>query len=99
VLIEWVARKSISFRLVSHPSFKEMVQRANPDLSVPVYSTPKHHIKHLAEVYRQLSGRKKKSHCFLLVDRAKPFGRRFPVLTMFMERHVRFVDLKALKNE
>jgi hypothetical protein len=36
-LIEWVAVKSISFRSVNHPLFREMVRCANPDFSVPVY--------------------------------------------------------------
>jgi hypothetical protein len=49
-LIEWISVKSISFRSVTHPLFQEMVQRANPDFSVLVYNTLKHHIKRLAEV-------------------------------------------------
>jgi hypothetical protein len=52
-LIEWVAVKSISFRLISHPVFREIIQRANPDFSVPVNNTLKRHINCLAEVYRQ----------------------------------------------
>jgi hypothetical protein len=49
-LIEWVAVKSISLRSVPDPLFQEMVQLANPDFSVPVYNTLKHHIKHLAGI-------------------------------------------------
>jgi hypothetical protein len=50
-LIERVAMKLISFRLVNHTLFQQMVQRANPDLSVPVYNILKYHIKCLVEVY------------------------------------------------
>jgi hypothetical protein len=53
-LIEWIAVKSISFRSVYHPLFQEIVQRAHPDFSVPVYNTLNDHIKRLAQVYRQL---------------------------------------------
>jgi hypothetical protein len=56
-LIKWIAVKSISFRSVNHVSFKEMVQGAHPDFSVPVSDTLKHHFKHLAEGYRQLPER------------------------------------------
>jgi hypothetical protein len=54
VLIEWIAVKSISFRSVTHPLFQEMVQCVSPDFLVPA-KTLKHHIKRLAEVYRQLA--------------------------------------------
>jgi hypothetical protein len=54
-LTEWIAVKSISFRSVTHPLFQEMIQHADPDFSVPVFNTLKHHIKRLVEVYRQLS--------------------------------------------
>jgi hypothetical protein len=53
-LIELVAVKSISFRWVNHPLFREMVRCANPDFSVSVYNTLKSHIKRLADAYRQL---------------------------------------------
>jgi hypothetical protein len=53
-LIEWVAVKSISFRSVNHPLFREMVRCADPDFSVPVYNTPRPHIKRLADTYQQL---------------------------------------------
>jgi hypothetical protein len=45
MLIEWVAVKSISFRSISHPLFRDMIQVINPDSSVPVYDTPRPHIK------------------------------------------------------
>jgi hypothetical protein len=51
-LIEWVAVKSISFRSVNHPLFREMVRCANPEFSVPVYNTLNPHIKRLADAYR-----------------------------------------------
>jgi hypothetical protein len=50
-LIEWIAAKSISFRSANHPVFREMVQPANPDFSMPVYNALKYHFKRLAEVY------------------------------------------------
>jgi hypothetical protein len=50
----WIAVKSISFCLVAHSLFQEMVQRANPDFPVPVHNLLKYHIKRLAEIYRQL---------------------------------------------
>jgi (p)ppGpp synthase/HD superfamily hydrolase len=53
MLIMWIAVKSISFRSDNCLLFQEMVQRANPDFSVPVYTTLKYHIKCLAEVSRQ----------------------------------------------
>jgi hypothetical protein len=53
-LIERVAVKSISFCSVNYPLFREMVQRANPDFSVPLYNTPRPHIERLADAYRQL---------------------------------------------
>jgi hypothetical protein len=62
-LIEWIAVKSISFCSVTLPLFQEMVQRANPDFSVPVYNTPKHHFKRLTEIRRQLPDCQKKSYC------------------------------------
>jgi hypothetical protein len=46
-LIEWIAVKSIPFRSVTHPLFQEMVQRANPNFSAPVYNTLRHRIKRL----------------------------------------------------
>jgi hypothetical protein len=98
-LIEWVAVKSISFRSVNHPLFREMVRGANPDFSVPLYNTLKPHIKCLADAYRQLPAHQEKCYCSLTVDGAKKFGRRFLVVTMFMEGYVRFVDLKVLDDE
>jgi tRNA G18 (ribose-2'-O)-methylase SpoU len=70
-LIEWIAAKSISFRSVNHPLFQEIVQRANPDISVPVYNILKYHIKRLAEVCRQWPEPQEKSRCFLMVDRVQ----------------------------
>jgi hypothetical protein len=35
-LTEWIAAKSISFRLLNRPLFQEMVQCTNPDFIVPV---------------------------------------------------------------
>jgi archaellum component FlaC len=35
-LIDWVAMKSISFRSISHPVFRDMIQLFNPNFSVPV---------------------------------------------------------------
>jgi hypothetical protein len=98
-LIEWVAVKSISFRSVNHPLFREMVRCANPDLSVPVHNTLRPHIKRLVNAYRQLPAHQEKCYCFLMVDRAKEFGRRFLAVTMFMEGYVWFVDLKVLDDE
>jgi hypothetical protein len=80
--------KSISFRSIDHPLFKEIVQRANPDFSVSVYNPLKHHIKCLAEVDRQLPEHQEKSYCVLMVGGAKEFGRRFLAVTLFMEGHV-----------
>jgi hypothetical protein len=98
-LIEWIAVKSISFRSVTHALFQEMVQRAHPDFSVPVYNTLKHHIKCLAKEYRQLPECQEKSYCSLMVNGAKRFGRRFLAPTLFIEGHLRFVDLKVLGDE
>jgi hypothetical protein len=56
-LIEWVAVKSISFRSMSHPLFRDMIQVVNPDFSVPVYNTLRPYIKRLADLYRQLPER------------------------------------------
>jgi hypothetical protein len=84
-LIGWVAVESISLRLVNHPLFREMVRRANPDFSVPVYNTLRPHIKHLADAYRQLPAHQEKCYCSLIVDGAKKFGRRSLAVTMFME--------------
>jgi hypothetical protein len=98
-LIDWVAVKSISFPSVNHPLFREMVRCANPDFFVPVYSTLRPHIKHLADAYQQLPGHQEKCYCFLIVDGAKKFGRRFLTVTMFMEEYVRFADLKVLNDE
>jgi hypothetical protein len=50
-LTEWVAVKSISFRSVNHPLFREMVRSANPDFSVPVYNSLKPHIKHSVDAW------------------------------------------------
>jgi hypothetical protein len=91
--------KSISFRSVNHPLFREIVQCANPDFSVPVYNTLKPHIKRLADAYRQLPAHQEKCYCHLMVDEAKKFGRRFLAVIMFMEGYVRFVDLKVLDDE
>jgi hypothetical protein len=98
-LIEWVAVESISFRSVNHPLFREIVRCANPDFSVPMYNTPKPHIKRLADAYRQLPAHQEKYYCSLMVDRAKEFCRRFLAVTMFMEGYVRVVDLKVLDDE
>jgi hypothetical protein len=97
-LIEWVAVKSLSFRSINHPLFREMVRGANPDFSVPVYNTLKPHIKRLADAYRQLPAHQEKCYCFLMVDGAKKFGGRFLAVTMFVEGYVRFVDLKVLDD-
>jgi hypothetical protein len=53
-----------------------MVQRADPDFSVPVDNTLKLHIKRLAEVYRQLPEHQEKSYCCLMVDGARKSDRR-----------------------
>jgi hypothetical protein len=84
-LIEWAAVKSISFRSVNHPLFREMVRSANPDFSVPVYNTLGPHIKRLADAYQQSPAHQEKCYCSLMVDGAKTFGRRFPAVKMFME--------------
>jgi hypothetical protein len=70
-LFEWVAVKSISFPSVNHPLFREMVRRANPDFSVPVYNTLRPHIKRLTDAHRQLPAHQEKCYCFLIVDGAK----------------------------
>jgi hypothetical protein len=98
-LIEWVAVKSISFCSVNYPLSREMVRRANPDFSVPLYNTLRPHIKRLADAYRQLPAHQEKCYCSLMVDGAKRFGRRFLAVIMFMEGHVRFVELKVLDDE
>jgi hypothetical protein len=98
-LIEWIAVKSISFPSVNHPLFREIVRRANPDFSVPLYYTLKPHIKRLADAYRQLPAHQDKCYCSLMADGAKKFGRRFLAVTMFVEGYVRFVDLKVLDDE
>jgi hypothetical protein len=67
-LIEWVAVNSISFRSANHPLFREMVRCANPDFSVPMYNTPRPHIKRLADAYRQLPTHQEKCYCSLMVD-------------------------------
>jgi hypothetical protein len=98
-LIEWIAMKSISFRSVAHALFQEMVQHPNPDFSVPVYNTLKHHIKRLVEVYRELPECQEKCCCPLMINGAKAFGRRFLAVTLLMEGHIRFVDLKVLNDK
>jgi hypothetical protein len=70
-LIEWVAVKSISFCWVNHPLFREMVRRANPDFSVPMYNTLKPHIERLADAYQQLPAHQEKCYCSLMVDARK----------------------------
>jgi FKBP-type peptidyl-prolyl cis-trans isomerase (trigger factor) len=70
-LIEWSAVKSISFRSVNHQLFQEMVQRTNPDFSVPVDNTLKRHIKRLAEAYRELPERQEKNYYSLMADGPK----------------------------
>jgi hypothetical protein len=57
-LIEGFPVKPISLRSVNNPLFQEMIQRANPDFSVPVDNTLKLHIKRLAEVFRSLPERR-----------------------------------------
>jgi hypothetical protein len=84
-LIEWVTVKSISFGSVNQPLFREMVRRANPDFSVPVYNTLKPHIKRLANAYRQLPAHQEKCYCSLMVDGAKKFDRRFLAVAMFIK--------------
>jgi hypothetical protein len=98
-LIEWVAVKSISFRSVNHPVFREMVRCANPDFSVPVYNTLRPHIKRLADAYQQSPAHQEKCYYSWMVDGAKEFGRRFLAVTMLMEGYVRFLDLKVLDDE
>jgi hypothetical protein len=61
-LIEWIAMKSISFRSISQPSFREIIQRANLDFSVPVHNTPRSHINRLANVSRQLPEHQEKRY-------------------------------------
>jgi glycine betaine/choline ABC-type transport system substrate-binding protein len=64
-----------------------------------MYSTPRPHIKRLADLYRQLPGHQKECYCSLMVDGAKKFGRRFLAVAMSTEGHVWFVDLKVLDDE
>jgi hypothetical protein len=66
---------------------------------VPVYNTLEPHIKRLADAYRQIPAHQEKCYCSLMVDGAKKFGRRFLAVTMFMEKYIRFVDLKVLDDE
>jgi hypothetical protein len=61
----------VGYRSVNDPSFKEMVQHANPGFSVPVHETLKNHTKYLAEAYRQLPERHEKSDCSLMINGAK----------------------------
>jgi hypothetical protein len=49
-VIECVALKSISFHSINRTLFREMLECADPDLSVPVYDTLRPHIKHLVDV-------------------------------------------------
>jgi hypothetical protein len=98
-LIESVAVKSISFRSVNHPLFREMVRCANPDFSVPVYNTLRRHIKRLADAYRQLPAHQEKCYGSLMVSGARKFGRCLLAVTTFMEGYVWFMDLKALDDE
>jgi hypothetical protein len=74
-LTEWVAMKFISFCLINHQLFREMIQRAHPDFFVPLYNTLRLHIKGLVDVHRQLPAHSEKRCCFLMVDGAKQFGR------------------------
>jgi hypothetical protein len=67
-LIEWVAVKSIPFRSVNHPLFREIVRCANPDFSVPAHTTLRPHIERLADPYRQLPAHQEKCYCSLAVD-------------------------------
>jgi hypothetical protein len=73
-LIESLAVKSISFRSIIHPLFRDMIQLMKPDFSAPVSSAPKPHIKGLADLYRQLPERQEKGYCSLMVDGAKIVG-------------------------
>jgi hypothetical protein len=98
-LIEWVAVKSISFRSISHPLFRDMIQLVNPDFSVPVYSTLSPHIKCLMDLYRQLPEGHAKGECSLMVDGEKKFSVRFLAVTMFTEGYVRSMDLKGLDDD
>jgi hypothetical protein len=66
-LSEWVAVKSISFRSISHPLLRDMVQLVNPNFSVPVHNTLRPHIKSLADRYRQLPEHQEKGYCSLMV--------------------------------
>jgi hypothetical protein len=54
-LIKWIALEPTGFRSVNYPLFREMIQRASPDFSVPVYTLTLH-TKRLADIYRQLPG-------------------------------------------
>jgi hypothetical protein len=81
------------------PIIPGKVRRANPDFSVPVYSSLINHIKRLAEGYRQLPECQEKSYCSLMVDGANKLGRRLLAVTMFMEGHVRFAHLKLLNDK
>jgi hypothetical protein len=76
-----------------------MIQLVNLDFSVPLYNTPRPHIKPLADLYRQLPERQGKSYCSLMVNGAEKFSRYFLAGTMFTEGCVYFVDLKLLNDE
>jgi hypothetical protein len=94
-LIDWVAAKSISFRLVSHPLFREVVRRANPDLSELMINPLKPNMKRPSDVYRQLPTHQGNCYCSLMIDGAREVGQRFLAVTMFMEVYVRFMDLRV----
>jgi hypothetical protein len=97
-LIEWVAVKPMSFRSISHPLFRDMIQLLNPDFSVPGANTLRPHIKRSADLSRQLPDCQEKG-CCLAVNGAKKFSRRFLAVTRFTAGYVRFVDLKVLDDE
>jgi hypothetical protein len=53
-LVEWFAVKSMSFRSVNHPLFRETIQHANSDFFVIVDNKLRLHAKPLADVCLQL---------------------------------------------
>jgi hypothetical protein len=75
-----------------------MVQCADRDLSVPVYNMLKPYIKCMADVCRQFPEHQEQSYWSSMAEWAK-FGRRLLAVTMLMEGHVRFVELKLLNDE
>jgi hypothetical protein len=68
-LIAWVAVKLILFRSINDQLFREMTQRMNSAIFVPVYRTLKPRIKALADIHRRLPEPQEKSCCSLMGEK------------------------------